>query len=281
MTSPIPFLRTLTTGFLLLLLHGPDDDKGGKGGKGGKGKEDDGGDDDKGGNDDRRFTQAELDAAIARRVSRIERKYEGYDEKLNRLADLEAQEEDRARKANEEKGNYDRALKSAEDKHVEREKTWKKREDTLLGEIRTERVTNRLIVAATGKAINAAQVAKLLRDEVRLNDEMQPEVIDTDGKPRFKAGRPMTPEELVDEFLGTEKHLKLPSGTLPATAGDGGADKSDRGGTKELDPDLDKLEADYKEAVEKAKMGDAMAVTKAHALKRKLEAARKAKKSAA
>lgn len=171
------------------------------------------------------MTRAELDALINGRVgqavAQTEKKYKGQAIPAEIQAELDAARTSKAeqeRKELERKGEYQKALdaqaKALEDKYKpEAEKlreTISKRDERLRKEI----VTNGLLsAAATGNAISPDEVVALLGSRVRLNDDFVPEVIDDAGNPRFGSdGQPMTPAQLVEEFLRARPYFVKASG---------------------------------------------------------------------
>jgi hypothetical protein len=158
------------------------------------------------------------------------------DAERQELETLRKDREERERKKLEEQGQYKAALEaqaqSLREQHENEKKPLVERTDTLSKLLREERVTSRLTsAAANGNAYNAEQVVALNQRFVVLDDEFQPTVVDAEGKPRFINGVPMTPAQLVDEFLKANPHMvKAPAGSngggAPGGANKGGGDAS-------------------------------------------------------
>lgn len=201
----------------------------------------------------RTFTQAELDEILeerlARERSKISQKYKGIDpEDYERL---KREETERKRKEAEEEKNYQAAIKSIEDGFAAKEKAWQEEREGLFGELRTERISNKLIAAAAAaNAYDPSQIAKLLNDRVRLGDDRRPQVLDERGEPAFKEGKPLTVEQLVSDYLDRNPHLVKSSGTGGAGAGGGNSTSSEGKRNTREHPDLQKARDSY-EAIRK------------------------------
>jgi len=88
------------------------------------------------------------------------------------------------------------------------------------------RVSKALVeTAAKLNAVDPQQVASLLKQFVILDDDLEPVVVDEEGRRRFtRSGSPMSIEGLVKEFLAKYPHhrrarLTGGSGSLPPTSG--------------------------------------------------------------
>ncbi len=253
---------------LFYVLMAPEGDGGAGGGEG-----------DKGGG--KGLTQADIDRAVNDALAKERRKF-GADpdvvaKERERLKKLEDAEAERERKEAERKGEYDRVVESIRKEHTTELSAREERYNKLRDELKTERVTKTVeISAATAGAINPKQVAKLM-DNVILDDHNQPQVLDDDGKPKLKNGKPYPIDLAVKEFLNDNPHLKKATGTTE-TAGEGGASGADAGGGGMDDkstPDLKKLEDDYTTKRTRAeKSGDPMDITTAHKAKRALDEAK-------
>jgi len=167
------------------------------------------------------YTQKEFDDAMAglKRTERrkYEAKYKGVDlEAYQRYQDEREQAELDAKK---ERGEFDQILKSAVEK-----------KDGEIAELRSRLSSNEidgalLTSASQNGAIAPDQVSALLRDQIRLNDAGQVEVIDTNGNPRYNdSGELMKPSELVSEFLTASPHfVKASQGGTGSTGNAGGS----------------------------------------------------------
>jgi hypothetical protein len=158
------------------------------------------------------FTQEDLDSIVKERLSRerskLLKKYEGVDvEKYNTLiSEQEAKEQEEQAK----RGEFEKILKSTVEK-----------KDSVISQLQTElqgiKVDGNLLNAASSrKAVNPQQVVRLLKDQVRLTESGEVEVLDDGGSARYTdKGTAMSVEDLVEEFLTTNPHFKManPGGT--------------------------------------------------------------------
>jgi hypothetical protein len=184
------------------------------------------------------MTKAELEALINGRVgqavAQAEKKRTTVPaETLKELDELRTFRQEQERKKLEEKGEYQKALDAQkkaltepyEAELAKHKETIAKRDERLRREI----VTNGLLsAAATGNAISPDEVVALLGPQVKLNDEFEPQVLDAQGNPRFASdGKPMTPAQLVEEFLRTRPYFVKASGGKSAGAGGGSTVKGE------------------------------------------------------
>ena len=159
---------------------GGDADAGGKGGS-------DTGDDDTSGKSggDKKFTQADMDqhasAAVKKRIDRVNAKYAGVDEKLERLAELETAAKDQGVADDVAKGEYASALERLKKGHTSEVEKLTGDRDTWKDSYNKLAIDKALIsAAAAGNAVEPDQVAALLRGKVELDAELTPRF--DDGK---------------------------------------------------------------------------------------------------
>lgn len=150
------------------------------------------------------FTQEQLDRIVADRLarerSRWEKQYEGVDP--NRYRELTQEEENRRIEEMKKRQEFDAILKetaSKKDQQIEQ----------LRREIHSIKVEGSLLnEASRNRAVNPNQVVQLLRDRVKLNDVGSVEVLDDQGKLRYRdSGDPYGVEDLVQEFLSANPHF--------------------------------------------------------------------------
>jgi hypothetical protein len=165
------------------------------------------------------LTQEEVNRIVAERVERerkkFERKYGDID--IDRYRQLTEAEE--ARKIEEQKarGQFEEVLKETvgkKDAELQR----------LQSELKNIKVDGAMLNAAsTNKAINPQQVVSLLKNQVRLSDTGDVEVVDPEsGMIRYNDnGEHMTTDELIREFLHTNPHFvaATPTGTGTRNSG--------------------------------------------------------------
>lgn len=198
------------------------------------------------------ITEADFENRIQGRIAQALKK-QGQpmtDEERAELETSRKEREETKRKAFEERGKYQEALKTQEEsirKQLEPEiKTRDEKIATQTARLHREIVTSKLTAAAAaGNAYNADQAVKLTEPFVKLDDELEPIVVDEKGKQRFVGANPMTPAQLMEEFLGANPHLvKAPAGSNGGGAA-GGAHRQSAQPT-ELDA-LEKAVADAEE----------------------------------
>ena len=150
------------------------------------------------------FTQEDIDRIVKERLgrerSKLMKQYEGVDvDKYRLLIDAEEkkQTEEQAKR-----GEFEKILQS----------TVGKKDQTiqqLQKELQAIKVDGAVLNAASSrKAVNPQQVVRLLKDQIRLGDAGEVEVLDDRGSIRYNEnGTAMTADELVNEFLSTNPHF--------------------------------------------------------------------------
>ena len=151
------------------------------------------------------YTQADIDAVAAEVRRKAEAKYtkkfEGID--VEKYQNFLAQEEQQKISQAKEKSEFEKLLKENAEK-------FNNKISTLTTELTKVKVDNALIDAATkSKAISPDQVARLVRDNVKMSEAGEVEVIDPKtGQQRYTDnGDPMNINGLVSEFLNTNPHF--------------------------------------------------------------------------
>lgn len=154
------------------------------------------------------FTQEEVNEIVSKRVSQVKAKYSDYDDaEIQELRSLKEQvEEERLIK----KQDFESLLKKHKDK-ADAEI------NTLRSELQKIKVDGALINAASkAKAVAPEQVARLLKEQVKLESDGNVVVLDGEGKPRYNDdAEAYTVDALVEEFLSANQYFKAagPSGT--------------------------------------------------------------------
>lgn len=162
--------------------------------------------------DSKGFTQDELDRIVkdrlARERSKILKQYEGVD--VERYRQMMEAEEARQTEEQAKRGEFEKILQSTvskKDQHIQQ----------LQKELQAIKVDGSILNAASGrKAVNPQQVVRLLKDQIRLNDRGEVDVLDEQGSVRYNdAGAQMTVDELVNTFLKDNPHFVQagPAGT--------------------------------------------------------------------
>lgn len=158
------------------------------------------------------FTQAEVNEIVSKRVAQMKAKYSDIDQ--NEVAQLRTFKEQMEEEQLIKKQDFETLLKKQKDK-AETEIS------TLRGELQKIKVDGALINAASkAKAVAPEQVAKLLKDSVKLEANGSVVVLDGDGNPRYNDdAEAFTVDALVEEFLSTNQFFRAagPSGTGSAS----------------------------------------------------------------
>lgn len=157
---------------------------------------------------ERVYTQRELDAMMARMRSKYERQYSELGD-INELKRLKTEAEQRKQEEAVKRGEFERVLQEIAAK---KDSEIQKRDQI----IREYKVNTPLVnAAAKFRSVNPEQVKSLLANHVRLDDNGDVVVTDTEGKIRYNdAGKPLEVENLVREFLDSNPHFVQPT---PAT----------------------------------------------------------------
>lgn len=153
------------------------------------------------------FTQDEVNAIVAKRVQQTQKRYEGIDideyQQLKQLRERVEEQELMDRK------DFDTLIRKTKDKY-ETELT------TLKSQLESIKIDGALIDAASKlRSVAPEKTAKLLRDNVRLDQSGNVVIMDGDSIRYNDAAEPMTVEQLVEEFLSTNTYFRAsgPSGT--------------------------------------------------------------------
>lgn len=151
------------------------------------------------------YTQREVDDMLARTkgaiTKKIASKYEDLgdpDELRNIVSQYQKQQQDQQLK----RGEFEKVLQekmSAKDIEIQKR-------DKLIEEFKLN--TPILDAAARLRSVNPEQVKALVRSNVRLNADGEPEVVDREGKVRYDdSGRPISVDSYVQEFLAQNPHF--------------------------------------------------------------------------
>lgn len=150
------------------------------------------------------FSQEDVDKIVRDRLERerkrFEKKYADVDvDKYREL--MNAQEEQRIEEQ-KNRGEFEKILQET----VQKKDT---QMDQLRQELHSIKVDGSLLNSASAKkAINPQQVVSLLKNQIRLNESGETEILDTNGQQRYTdKGTAMTAEELVEEFLSSNPHF--------------------------------------------------------------------------
>ncbi|MEC7567628.1 MAG: hypothetical protein VYA01_01305 [Bacteroidota bacterium] len=174
------------------------------------------------------YTQAELDAVAAEVRRKAEAKYtkkfEGID--VEKYQTFLAKEEEQKISQAKEKSEFEKLLKENAEK-------FQGKINNLTSELTKVKVDNALIDAATkSRAISPNQVATLVRNNVKMTEAGEVEVVDPKtGQQRYTdAGDPLDINGLVSEFLNSNPHFVQagqPGGGSKSNTGTTGVSKVD------------------------------------------------------
>lgn len=196
--------------------------------------------------EEKTFTQADLDKVVADRIARerrkFEKKYEGIDPEY--YSELSAKAEKEKQDKLKAKGEFEQILKDTVSKKDEQI-------NQLMNQVKTIKVDGTLLdTASKYKAVNPGQVSQLLKDQVKMNEAGDVEIVDPKtGQVRYNdKGEHLTISELVGEFLTTNPHF-----VAATPAGSGASSKvGDVGSSEKFD--ITKL--DMSKAEDRAKYAE-------------------------
>ena len=175
------------------------------------------------------FSQEEVNRIVADRIARERKKFEGID--LDQYKNWQTQEEERNVEQQKQRGEFDKIIKEQAEK-------FQNRIGDLENTLKREKVDGALLnSAASLKSVAPNQVADLLKNRVRLNEQGEAEVVDTNGTPAYlDNGSQMQVKDLVSEFLTTNPHFAAPSQSgTGSTSSVGGTIKTERLDISDLD----------------------------------------------
>ena len=151
------------------------------------------------------YSQQEVDNMMARMKGSLEKKL------LRPYEELGDPESLRQLKADAEKRQQEQQLKRGEFEKTLQEMAAKKdaeilKRDSIIKEYKVN--TPVLNAAAKYRAVNPDQVRSLLAPNLRLNNEGDVEIVDTQGSVRYDdRGAPLAVDDLVREFLDSNPHF--------------------------------------------------------------------------
>lgn len=157
------------------------------------------------------YTQKEFDDAMAKMKHAVLNKaLKPYQElgDIDELRTLKQQAEQKRTEESMKKGEFDKIIQElAQKKDAEISKR-----DAIIKEYKVD--SPLLNTAAKYRSINPEQVKALLKNQVKLSDTGEVEVIDSNGMVRYADdGTAMGVEQLVKEFLDSNPHFVQPTPT--------------------------------------------------------------------
>ena len=150
------------------------------------------------------FTQEEFNDAMAavrkKTESNVLKKFQGVD--VDKYRSMLEKEEESILEEQKKRGEFEKILKETAEKKDQRIAQ-------LHAQLNSIKVDDSLLQASSKyRAINPEQVVRLVKDQVKLNDTGDVEVVDKNGTPRYaESGEPLTVDMLVKEFLDTNPHF--------------------------------------------------------------------------
>ena len=158
------------------------------------------------------FTQDEFNDAMAsvrkKTEANVLKKFQGVD--VTKYRDLLQKEEDSILEEQKKRGEFEKILKDTAEKKDQRI-------NQLHNQLNSIKVDGALLdAAAKYRAINPGQVVQLIKEQVKLNDAGDVEVVDKNGAPRYaESGDLLSCDIFVSEFLKENSHFVLsgPSGS--------------------------------------------------------------------
>lgn len=178
--------------------------------------------------EDKVFTQEQVNEIVAKRVAQVKNKYSDID--TSELAELRKFRESIEEEQLIKRQDFEGVLKKTKDKYGQEI-------SALRTELERIKVDGALINAASkSKAVAPEQVARLLKDAVRLQDDGSIVILDDKGNPRYTdSGDAYTVDILVDEFLASNTYFRAagPTGT---------GSSSNTGESQTTEVDLSKLD---------------------------------------
>lgn len=193
------------------------------------------------------FTQDELNAILAKTKSTLEKKISSRYADLgdpDELRDIVSNYRKQQQELELKKGNFDKVMADlAAKKDAEIQKR-----DNIIREFKLEQPL--LNFAAQYRSVNPQQVKQLLRNNLKLNDDGEVEVLDEKGAVRYSdKGRPLSVEQYVQEWLGANPHFVS---AAPATVNTQGGVRDNSPGPIDLN-NLDMTRADHRKIYAEAR----------------------------
>lgn len=193
------------------------------------------------------FTQDELNAILAKTKSQLEKKLSSRYADLgepDELRDIVSNYRKQQQELDVKKGNFEKVVSDLNAKNAAEIA----KRDQIIREFKLEQPL--MNYAAQYRSVNPAQVKQLLRNNLRLNDDGEVEVLDDKGAVRYSdKGTPLSVEQYVQDWLGANPHFVS---AAPATT-------NTSGGVRDMSPgpidlkNLDLTRADHRKIYAEAK----------------------------
>ncbi|MDZ7703354.1 MAG: hypothetical protein U5L04_02590 [Trueperaceae bacterium] len=188
------------------------------------------------------LTQDEVDSIVERRLSRERSKYEQQlEEERKKREQLKKQKE---RERREEKEEYRELYEETQQELESVKSEYEQRLTSYERQVKEEKARGRLLKAAQqADAVAPDHIVAILNDRVKVDEDGQIKVTDdsgelaTDGK-----GTPLTPENLVQQFVDENPHFQR-AAPGRGSGGRSGGEKPPESG--DIDLDRAKTDPDY------------------------------------
>ena len=193
------------------------------------------------------FTQAEVNAILAKTKSQLEKKYTSKYEELgdpDTLKQIVTEHQKIQQEQQLKRGEFDRVIQElAAKKDAEIQKR-----DKVIESFKVE--TPIVDAAARYRAVNPDQVKALIRNSVRLNQDGEVEVLDDKGGVRYDdSGRPVSVDSFVQSWLQSNPHFVSASPATTNTRSNVSANTMNKVDISKLDmknPEHRKIYSDYR-----------------------------------
>lgn len=187
------------------------------------------------------FTQDDIDRIVQSRLKQVERKYEGID--IDEYRTLKQAQQEAEKEKMMKREQFEELLQKQRSEY-------ESKLSTLQSELTKTHVDGALLnAAAKHKAVNPEHVANLLRNQVRLGENNQVEVLDSEGNVRYdtEAGKAYSVEDAVAEFLTANPYFRSAQPQGSGSAGNKTHNTSREVSLSDLDMNDPKDRARYKE----------------------------------
>lgn len=161
------------------------------------------------------FSQDEVNAMMAKTKAQLEKKFASRYEDLGDPDELRSIVTEYRRQQTEhevKRGNFDKVLQDV----VTKKDEVINRQAKMIEEFKVN--TPILDAAARHRAVNPEQVKALIRNNVRLNEDGEPEVVDEKGQVQYDDnGRRVNVDNFVQRWLSQNPHFVQPTPSTTAT----------------------------------------------------------------
>jgi hypothetical protein len=155
---------------------------------------------------ERMFSQADIDAAVSKRMEA----FAGVD--VDEYRSLKSEKSKRERESLEKRGEFDKILAQTV---KEKDEVIGSKDQEIAGlveQLTKIRVDNAILgTASAARAINPAQVVMLLKGNVHYDRKTDSVEVREHGAPLYRGGKPVSVEQYVQEFLSSNPHF-MPAG---------------------------------------------------------------------